>query len=132
MQQDSKTKLTAITAHWNTSKEQLRHVREMMLIERKKKDKISEKLEVAERKIGKMTFVEYVYMMSVVDVVTTGELFPLEYRLEAEKMAKEEAVTAKFDMEKKAREFVTEQKNTIERLNKEKVSDLSPFLSVLL
>ena len=58
----------------------------------------------------------------VVVLLHTGELSPLEFRLEAEKKAKEEAVAAKALMEKKARTFVTDQKNTIEQLTKEKVS----------
>lgn len=63
--------------------------------------------------------------------VTSGELFPLEYKLEAERQAKEEAVAAKVQVEKKAREFVTDQTNQIEKLTKEKVSFLSrPLLSI--
>ena len=41
--------------------------------------------------------------------------------VETEKKAKEEALAAKVNVEKKAREFVNDQKCTIEQLNKEKV-----------
>ena len=57
MQLDRNTKLTTITAQLSSSKEQLRHAREMMLTERNNKERISEKLEVAERRIGELKLV---------------------------------------------------------------------------
>lgn len=52
----------------------------------------------------------------------SAALTPLEGLIVAEKKAKEDAVAAKTTVEKKARDFVNEQKYTIELLTKEKVS----------
>lgn len=50
------------------------------------------------------------------------ELTPLIARLEKEKTAKEEAIAAKNSTERKSREFITEQRELVEKLQGEKVS----------
>ena len=52
MLQDSTAKLDSTTAQYDICKEHLKHAREMMLTERYNKDKVSEKLDVAEKRIG--------------------------------------------------------------------------------
>ena len=60
-------------------------------------------------------------------------LSPLEGMLEAEKKSKADAMAAKNSVEKKARDFVNEQNNTIEQITKAKVSNtwcFNVYLSV--
>jgi hypothetical protein len=53
--------------------------------------------------------------------LVADELSPLVARLEAEKSAKEEALSAKSSTERKSKEFITGQRELIEKLNREKV-----------
>ena len=51
----------------------------------------------------------------------TDELSPLVAKLEMERSTREEAVAAKAATEKKSRDFINEQQDMIEKLNKDKV-----------
>lgn len=54
-------------------------------------------------------------------ILSADELSPLVAELETERSAKEEAISAKMATERKSREFISGQRELIEKVNKEKV-----------
>ena len=60
-------------------------------------------------------------LCSITHALHVDELTPLASRLEAEISAKEEALNAKTSTERKSREFITQQRELVEKLQNEKV-----------
>ncbi len=119
-------KLNKATVQLNSFREQVKNTRDMLAAERTTKEKMHTnfiaQLGAANRKIGKKFYGNLSFSHTeVFTYVFAEELAPKVAELESVKSAKESALAAKAETERKSREFINEQSGVIDKLKVEKV-----------